>query len=623
MAGAPNPINLSAVRAMLADAKPVPSVRRKDSPDPCLPRNGEPAGEWKPSPLGLPCDCPVVPLGISGAAGYFIDPIGQVQKLEPPYGKGHLLGLFCGDENFLSWAWPRWAGKSKRDDGQGAIDGYAAEKAAAALLSACAAKGPWDSVEKVRGRGCWQDRAGNLVLHSGTQLRFNGRVEPPGEIEGFVYPTRPALPTPWPESTVGAENPARLIRPMLASWLWARPTVDPYLLLGWIGAALLGGALPWRPAVYITGDKATGKSTLQALIKGLLGDYLIQAVDTTGAGIYQHIGNDSLAIAVDELEGETDTRKAKNVLKLARIAASGGLMLRGGDRHNPVEFRARSCFLFSSINTPPLEPQDLSRMAILRLARLPAGQAAPNLDPQMLNIIGRCILRRLIEEWPRFHETWTAYKGELGRAGMDGRGQDTFGTLLACADMIEHQGWDEDRLRVAGDDGDVVALAELMKAASMFEFEDSAENWRLCLSHLLNVRVEAWRSGNRMAVGQVLYDFHNQKDEMNSGIARTMLAQVGLGLVNRTVSSHDLSGGSWWLAVPNQNPLTRQLFEGSKWAGDIGAGVWSGALRQSPRETVHDVSKARVNGEPQPCTLISLYGLFGSGGVMEGEKGDG
>jgi hypothetical protein len=615
---ASNIANLAAVRAMLADAQPVPSVRRKDSPDPHLPRNGAPAGEWKPTPLGLPDGCPVVPLGIAGNTGWFIDPIGQVQSFEPPYGKGHLLGLFGGDENYLSWAWPRYAGKKRREDGGVAIDGYAAEKAASSLLAACFAKGPWNSVEKVRGRGCWQDRAGGLVVHTGVDLLTAGRREPPGEIEGFVYPTRPALPSPWPESVVGDANPAVLLRPLLRSWQWARPEVDPMLLVGWIGAAFLGGALPWRPAVYITGDKATGKSTLQALIKGLLGDYLIQAVDTTGAGIYQHIGNDSLPIAVDELEGEADVRKAKNVLRLARIAASGGLMLRGGDRHNPVEFRARSCFLFSSINTPPLEPQDLSRMALLRLSRLPSGQPSPDLDPKMLGIIGRCILRRLVEEWQRFGETFTAFKGELARAGMDGRGQDTFGTLLTCADMIEYRGWDEHRLSTPSDSGDLVPWSQLMAAVGMAEFEDAAENWRICLSHLLNVRVDAWRSGNRMAVGQVLSDLHGGKDDMNSGIAKTMLAQAGIGLISRR--DNVMSKAKWWIAVPNQNPLTRTLFEGSKWAGDVGAGVWAGALRQSPRGFIHEVAKARVNGDVQPCTLISLEGLYGVGGIMVEDK---
>jgi len=50
--------------------------------------------------------------------------------------------------------------------------------------------------------------------------------------------------------------------------------------------------------------------------------------------------------------------------------------------------------------------------------------------------------------------------------------------------------------------------------------------------------------------------------------------------------------------------------------------VWAGALRQSPRGTVHEVAKARVNGVVSPATLISLVGLYGKDGVMaEGEDG--
>jgi predicted ATPase len=33
-------------------------------------------------------------------------------------------------------------------------------------------------------------------------------------------------------------------------------------VLGWIAAATIGGALDWRPSLWITGDLSTGKSTL-------------------------------------------------------------------------------------------------------------------------------------------------------------------------------------------------------------------------------------------------------------------------------------------------------------------------------------------------------------------------
>ena len=620
--------DLAGVRSMLADRQPVPIVRRKDSPPPHIPREGQEAGirsaandkGWLPDAIGLPKLCPVHPLGISGSVGYFLDPIGQVQSLAPPYGKGHILGLFGGDDNFLAWAWPRHGSKG--------IDGFAAEKAAAALIMACNAKGPWDSVEKVRGRGCWRARDGSIVLHRGTKVHISGRDHPPGDIEGFIYPTRPRLESPWP-AEIGI-NPATALRPLLKTWNWSRPEVDPQLLLGWYVAAMIGGALDWRPTVYLTGDAATGKSTLQELGKGLVGEYMIQSTDTTSAGLYQHLGTDALAISVDEFEGKSDTRAAEKVLELARQSCSGGLMLRGGDRHNPVEFRARSCFMFSSINTPPLRPQDLSRMAVLRLQPLPkmapeqVAELRAALDPHVLKNIGRMMLRRALDEWQRFPATLLAYKGALAAAGMDSRGQDTFGTLLACADLVEFEGWDEARLLTVVDGEDeLVAWADLMRVDRMAEFEDRAANWRKCLSHLLGVRVDAWRTGGGKisTVGQLLQSLWDSRD-VDVLTARAQLGNAGLGIVARMGNCRE----GLWLAVPNQSPLVRELFNGSDWGGAIGASVWAGALRQSPEWVagktfaegggLHQAGKQRVNGDVVPCTMISLAALYGEGGLM-------
>lgn len=607
--------NLGAVQALIEDAKPVASVSRFDrDPEPGGKLDGVLPGQWVPDRLGLPKSCPVIPLGIAGSTGWFIDPIGQVQLLAPPYGKGHLLGLFCGRSDYLTWAWPRY--------GKNGIDGYAAEQAAAALLAACAAKGPWHAVEKIRGRGAWLTADGQLILHLGTSLSLAGRPEPPGEIDGFVYPTRPEIAGPWPSPSVNpsgpgpaeeTRNPARLLRPLIQSWNWARPDIDPQLLLGWIGAAFVGGALPWRPTVYITGDKGAGKSTVQELVKGLVGDWMIQAVDTSAAGLYQHIGHDCLAIAVDELEGRADGRKAKAVLELARISASGGLMLRGGDRHTGVEFRARSCFLFSSINTPPLEPQDLSRMALLRLHKLDLDATPPDLDAQTLSVLGRLILQRLVAQWERYRYTWKCFRDELRRGGMDARGCDTFGTLLACADLIEYDGWNEDRLKTATAGGDLVVWHELMAVGRMHEFEDSTENWLLCLNHMLSFPVDAWRNSTRTTPGQVLESWFKNTDFDGDVVkVRNVLGQAGLGLQRRGGRHGD------WLVIPNQNPLTRRLFEGTKWVGDMGASVWAGALRQATPE-IAEPGQCKVNGVKSRATLVSLGQLYGPGGIMADE----
>ena len=204
---------------------------------------------------------------------------------------------------------------------------------------------------------------------------------------------------PWGRTIDAADDPALVVLPLLRKWNWARPQVDPVLMLGWIGVAFLSGALPWRPAVFVTGDKATGKSTLQRVVKAILGDWLVQSVNTTAAGIYQKIGHDSRPVALDEMEAKANSTRSKAVLELARQATSGGVMLRGGDKHQGVEFEARSAFLFSAINAPPLEPQDLSRLALLRLMKSTGD--APVIDEQRLALSGQMILRRLIDNWAR------------------------------------------------------------------------------------------------------------------------------------------------------------------------------------------------------------------------------
>lgn len=606
--------DIAGVAADLDNAQPLATVHAlcRDDPQPGETMDGMLPGQWadKADELGLPPGCPVTPLGVDGPINWFLDPIGQLYAYCKPYGQADTLELCRGRHLWLYWAWPKFKGKGETDF---EVDGWKNEKARECFLAAATAKGPWAAVDKVRGRGCWGRLGEPLIMHTGHRVIVDGKQQPPGEIDGFVYPTAPAIEQPAGSAMLLDADPVKIIRQMFRSWAWARPDVDPHLLLGWIGNAFLGPALPWRSAIYLTGDKGAGKSTLQAIIKGLLGNWLVDTTNTTAAGIYQKVGNDGLAVAVDEFESRAgDNSTAKKLLELARQASSGGEGLRGGDKHTGHTFKIRSAFLFSSINAPPMEPQDLSRFALLRLHSLPKGQPPPDINPKILGDFGRIILRRLIDEWPRFPETLAAFKGELARIGMDGRGQDTFGTLLACGDLIEHRGWDEDRLRVAID-GDLVPWGDLLGQAGMAEFEDAVENWRLCLNHMLSTQVDAWKSGHRRTVGQVLVEWLSDVGDMNIGLAKTLLSQAGLALVNKRINQHS----GWWLAVPNQNPLTRTLFDGSKWAGEISASIWSGALRQAPRGEIYEVGQVKVNGVNQRCTLIRINGLYGAGGIMD------
>lgn len=605
--------NTAGVRASLKDARsPITGAFRGGS-DPKVgsPRkiNGQdiPPGHWTPNPIGLPPDCPVTPLGVDGDVYYFLDTIGQLRAISfNSAGKKAVQSLFMGRAAYTMWAWPKWNEKKK------IISGVAADDAVDTLFNACAMKGPWSSVERVRGRGAWRGEGGELVLHCGDALfQAGGGFFSPiklGELGRNVYPTRPPIMTPWPEPIGADDHPARYLLPILRSWRWVRPEVDPILMLGWFGVAMLGGALPWRPTVFITGDKATGKSTLQDLVRMLLGDMLVHAADTSAAGIYQHIGMDSVPVAVDELESEADPRKQKSIIKLARLASSGAMMLRGGGEHTGVEFQARSAFLFSSINRPPLEPQDLSRLALLQLEKFGKDTVPIVLDFTKLQLCGRQMLRIVTERFQNFDETLAAWQTRLASLGHDMRGQRTYGVLLACADLLIGEYSVELGFMDAEDDGWKQYLAPDL----LPELEDARENYRACLDHLLSVFVEAWRNGTRPVVGRALDDFWKGYAERDEGdfdfmACNKLLQQTGLALVKPSTRADP-----YWLAIPNQHPLVARLFKDTKWGGEPAAGVWAGALRQGPRwsnETrsgLWALGSTRVNGVPNRCTFIAL-----------------
>lgn len=608
-AGAPDettPPDLDAVAAAIRDAEGEDMLAMVGVGDP-LPGHkldGKAPGEWTPDEWGLPPECPVLPLGTEDGVFFFLDTIGQLRALkDSELGQAGINSLFMGRHLWLQWAFPKI-------NSSGIVTSWRPERCREVLMGACARKGPWNSADRVRGRGMWRDRDNRLVLHCGDRLFSTRGEERLGEMEGYVYPTRPPLPRPWPVRLAGKAGPAAKLHPHFASWNWVRPQLDPVLLIGWLGGAFLGGALRWRPAGFIVGDKATGKSSLQEDLKALAGQWLVQSADTTAAGIYQRLKFDCLPVGVDEFEAKSDTRKQKAVIELARLSASGAPMMRGGDNHKGTEFQGRSSFLFSSINTPPLDPQDLSRMAVLRLHRLEKGKEKPVIEAAELAELGRKTIRRLIDNWHRWPATYAAWREFLASCGHDGRGQDTFGTLMAAADLVIDHDADALGLELAAAAETFESWRPLLTTDKLGEYEDATENWRLCLAHLLSQRIEAWRGGTRHTVGEVITEFWETDATDPNGItfdqARKLLEQTGLTLKKPANRAEHHT-----LFVPNQHTLLHTLFKDTKWQGELSAGSWSGALRQAPGEIWHETS-ARINGWKFKGTGFALKDIIAS-----------
>ena len=605
--------------------------RRKGpaDPPPHMARNGIAPQQWPgtppnwtPNALGLPTEapCPVTPVGFEGELFHFIDSTKQFRSVTAAdLSHAGIQSLFAATPNYPAWAWPRH-GRARQDkEGNPVpppIQSFKDDDVRQALMLGCTREGLFSPTDKLRGRGSWAMRGGKLVYHAGEELWLcepdrDGRDKfvrlQTGMHHGHLYPRLPALPAPWTQP-IGLTELRASVGTLLKTfrcWNFERPLVDPILLLGWCGVAYLGGALDWRSAMLLLGGFGTGKSTLQKGMQALFGEHLMPSSDTTGPAIAQSLKQDTRAVACDELEAEADTRKVDAIVALMRAAASGDFRRRGSSDQKAVETHLRSAFLFSAINNPIQRPQDLSRVAILRLRELEPNQVRP--DPIDADTCGRIVLARLMSRWPAFQDRLDEYKKALAAGGHVARGQDTYGTLLACADLLLGE-------ELAGElevplTEDLAFWTRELASSNLPETEDALPNWAACVRHIMTVQLPNWRQGRHPTVGQIIEKLeHNSDPNFNINTARAELADAGLGLCVPGEMSGDVKDG-YVLAVPNVHPIVSQLFNGTVWAGSPGAGgPWKDALRQAPAGVVitNREIKYTIGGVRSRCTFVVL-----------------
>lgn len=144
--------------------------------------------------------------------------------------------------------------------------------------------------------------------------------------------------------------------------------ISGVLLAGWLVIAPFGGALRWRPHIFLTGQAESGKSTVMLeIIEPILGDTTVRLDGgSTEAGLRKVIKNSSKPVIMDEFEGE-NKRDADNVVKImgwARKASSGGVIVNHND-----SYRAQSCVCFTAINPLITETADIARITKLELKK--------------------------------------------------------------------------------------------------------------------------------------------------------------------------------------------------------------------------------------------------------------
>ena len=422
------------------------------------------------------------------------------------------------------------------------------------LMQECHHKGLF-TPKRVRGRGAWVDGS-RVIVHMGDLTRVNGEPVPLNDVPGrYIYEAA----EPWEfEFGAGATTKqAHMLADICQRLTWQEP-MSGALLAGWCIVAPVCGALRWRPHVWITGPSKAGKTTAVKEIAGRLVGPAAMEVEgkATEAGIRQTMGPDALPIILDEAESEDDAavRRMQDILDLARVSSSGGMIAKGSQSGRAVHYVVRSCFLFSSINTALKHHADESRVTRLTLTKNTGVDALTHYQALMHDIdatftpeYAGAMFARTVENLPTLLANIETFKMAASVVFGDRRAGDQIGPMLAGYYLCHSTSR--------------IELAEAEKFIRRHDWTDYAaldstsDEMRL-LSHLMTrqLRVSLTSGAAReLSVGQAIYEC---RDELHGEAYSRALGSRGIKV---DYDSFTISNGAKGVA---------DMLRGTPWVSD-------------------------------------------------------
>ena len=141
--------------------------------------------------------------------------------------------------------------------------------------------------------------------------------------------------------------------------------------LGWLVTSLIGGALKFRPMLWLLGSPGVGKSFLIDSIGNIFHKgFCYSGKNATSAGLVGSVGSDSLPTMVDEfqMEGGKEDRW-RDIMALIRVATNGdGGYTRGTATGGSVTTNIRFSMLLASAYRPEISEADNQRIMPIKFS---------------------------------------------------------------------------------------------------------------------------------------------------------------------------------------------------------------------------------------------------------------
>jgi putative DNA primase/helicase len=237
------------------------------------------------------------------------------------------------------------------------------EAAVDALIRATNLTGQFDPESQV-GLGTWEDGK-KMVFNSGRGLWVEGtgplRIDEFCGKKNYIITRHCVMPdfdNPFPAEAPEILELLKIIRSV--HWAPEGRNVSVMNMFGWLAIGPICGVLPWRPHLYLSGERGVGKSwIINNIINRIFGSYAANVkADSTESGLRNILNGNAFPLIFDEAEGETpeDRQRMAKIIRLARHSATPGESFvaqgvsgGGGQR----QYAIKSTFLMCSI-TPQL-----------------------------------------------------------------------------------------------------------------------------------------------------------------------------------------------------------------------------------------------------------------------------
>lgn len=559
----------------------------------------------------LPSPCPVTPLGINGKNIVFLDGLKQIVTAPTKCEKGDMM-LWFGN-GYLEAHYGHDSDSKKADR-------WDQRRAQTDFIEDCRNLGLFDPSGRVFGRGAHRGPLGGheLVMHLGNRVMIADpsrkkvgdrmKLVKAGTInlqgERLFYPAGPPLPPP--ANTPATVEDSESLLKTFEGFNFVHAKAAPLLLLGMVGQMYFCGALRWRSHMWITAPTGAGKTTLQNIVRECLQGWCLHTEEATEPSIRQVLKDDTLPVLIDEAEGHDRPEQKQAIINLMKRASAGGKIHRGGADHKHSEFTAQSCFMLTSVLHAPLRGEDRNRMAILEMRAITDNSPPPPLALELATwrTLGRRFHRRIIMQWDRWERTYDSYRKAIADLGYVSRTQDTYGTLLAAADLMRFDhGWWEISLANAAPGIERVTQAVASCVPMMEESRAEAEGDDVrCRRTLLGTHLPGFGGKPPEPIGRwidramtplIVNDPNDAESWANGALAvnqdaRDRLKSYGLAVVklHRTPSGalgyRDADPEDWdnsYLAVAGETNLAlAQLLKDTDWRG----GGWKQSLGKVP-----------------------------------------